>query len=183
MINAAGALLAGCLALLAAAAAGQSTTNSTEGKLAYVSGQGWVGWLLPPLPPPVAAGPPAADQLSYKLLCPLICRTGWVRATLKSSSRPAAATAAPPWPCASSSRCEAVCFGGVVVAVGRQHQGCAATLAMCIQLTVDGGALRHCRIERITPHRCRRLATMPAQLLAAPASFLHCSTIAPRMPT
>ena len=42
MINAAGALLAGCLALLAAAVAGQSTVNSTEGKLAYVSGLGRV---------------------------------------------------------------------------------------------------------------------------------------------
>lgn len=56
-----GTLLAACLALLAAAAAGQTTINSTEGTLAYVSRLGRVVW-LPPLPPalplplPLAAG-------------------------------------------------------------------------------------------------------------------------------
>ncbi len=39
----AGTLLAACLAMFATAAAGQSTTNSTEGKLAYVSGLAGVG--------------------------------------------------------------------------------------------------------------------------------------------
>ena len=82
-----GTLLAACLALLTAAAAGQTTINSTEGTLAYVSRLDRVVW-LPPLPPPLPLPLPFAAGVAPLLLTVAgrlrTCRTELAPATLPS---------------------------------------------------------------------------------------------------